>query len=114
MKHTDLTINAFHFQQANDYVSGEGVNFYSADDFESSWTNQTIGRKDEKNSLIAFSTADSVDKINGYPDALDLVSMLVLYTRFVDSSRTYVDTIHLHCNHTARRFPGGGAGFDCR
>ena len=54
-------------------MSGEGVGFFNKTDFSNSWTNQTIGRKEETNSLIAFSTYDDVDKIHTYPDALDLL-----------------------------------------
>lgn len=54
-------------------MSGEGVGFYDKETFGNAWTNQTIGRKEERNSLIAFSTRDDVDKIHTYPDALDLL-----------------------------------------
>lgn len=54
-------------------MSGEGVGFFDKADFSNSWTNQTIGRKEERNSLIAFSTYDDIDKIHTYPDALDLL-----------------------------------------
>lgn len=68
-----LTTNTFYYPQANDYVSGEGVNFYDRSKFLDAWTNQTIGRKEQKYSLIAFATADNEEKIKAYPDAIDML-----------------------------------------
>ena len=45
---------------ANDYVAGEGVNFFSKASFESRWNDQEIGRKEMSESLIAFSLGREV------------------------------------------------------
>jgi len=58
---------------ANDYVSGEGVNFFSAETFSSRWNDQEIGRKEMSESLIAFSVDMEVKEIHQLPDAIDLL-----------------------------------------
>lgn len=58
---------------ANDYVAGEGVNFFDAASFKSRWSDQEIGRKEMSESLIAFSVDMDDNKIDGLPDALDLL-----------------------------------------
>ena len=58
---------------ANDYVSGEGVKFFTQASFGKRWQDQEIGRKEMSESLIAFSVDMSDSEITGLPDALDLL-----------------------------------------
>lgn len=56
---------------ANDYVSGEGVNFFTAESFRKRWDEQEIGRKEMSESLIAFSVEMDAKKIHELPDAIE-------------------------------------------
>ena len=58
---------------ANDYVSGEGIRFFTADSFASRWQDQEIGRKEMSESLIAFSVDMTEEQIHELPDAIDLL-----------------------------------------
>ena len=58
---------------ANDYVAGEGVNFFDKASFRERWDQQEIGRKEMSESLIAFSVDMTEDEITALPDALDLL-----------------------------------------
>ena len=55
----------------NDYVSGEGHEFFSADEFETHWSQQDIGTKRCRKSLIAWAVPAGTAK--GLPDAIDLM-----------------------------------------
>lgn len=58
---------------ANDYVAGEGVRFFSQEQFSKRWADQEIGRKEMSESLIAFSVDMTKDEIHELPDAVDLL-----------------------------------------
>lgn len=54
-----------------DYVAGEGHEFFSQDEFETHWQNQDIGTKRCRKSLLAWAVSAGTAK--ALPDAIDLM-----------------------------------------
>lgn len=55
----------------NDYVSGEGHEFFTAAEFEEHWSQQNIGTKRCRKSLIAWAVPKG--KAKALPDSIDIM-----------------------------------------
>lgn len=72
-----------------DYIAGEGHEFFSQDDFETHWQNQDIGTKRCRKSLLAWAVPKG--EAGKLPDAIDIMGDFptAASASLSDSTRTF-------------------------